>query len=93
MNKNKIFKGEKLKFSGPLTVNGEAATGEKMQCRVYRNNKVISTLDLTPDGAGNFSVEVDTNNLCGHLFFRFVVVKENEEIVVANEDLELEILE
>ena len=93
MERNKIFKGEKLSISGTLALNGVGTSSEKVQLRVMRNKKLIKTLDMSVDSSGAYKLDLDTDELSGHLFLRFVVVKSDGSIVVANDELELEILE
>ena len=85
----KIFKGEPLTVSGRLTRNGEATTSPALSMRIYRNNTLIRTLPLAAGADGTYSGAIDTNEITGHVYVRIVASVGDDEIVVANNDIEL----
>jgi len=88
-NVRKIFRGEALKVSGKLTKNGEATTSPSLSMRLYRNNSLLKTVPLTVGADGTYSGSIDTNEITGHVYVRIVVSVGDDEIVVANNDIEL----
>lgn len=89
MSVRKIFKGEKLAISGELLKNGEKTTDAAAELRIYRNSVLLDTIPFTKDSDGKYTAEVDTNKITGHVYARLVLNLSDDELVVADNDIEL----